>query len=155
MSEPWDRLPTFAVVQNGTLIGTVNFEVDPEKKSAMLGYAFGRIWWGQGLAIEAVRAAVTWAAQAFGLRRLWASTDTRNHRSRRLLENLGMQCEVIREGDHRGPEGDLVDEAVYGLEFLHPSFKRTQGEGMRPCDKADCWTTARSSVTQARAHGSR
>lgn len=115
MSEPWDRLPTFAVVLDGAVIGTVNFEVDPEKRFAMLGYAFGRPWWGRGLAIEAVRAAVAWAVPTFGLTRLWASTDARHHRSRRLLEKLGMQLEVVREGDHAGREGNLVDEVVYGL----------------------------------------
>ena len=46
LSEPWDRSPTFAVVLAQTVIGTVNFEVDGETQSAMLGYAFGRTWWG-------------------------------------------------------------------------------------------------------------
>jgi [ribosomal protein S5]-alanine N-acetyltransferase len=42
MSEPWERSPTFAVVLDGRLIGTVNFEVNREKAEAMLGYAIGR-----------------------------------------------------------------------------------------------------------------
>ncbi|MEM7434501.1 MAG: GNAT family N-acetyltransferase [Myxococcota bacterium] len=117
ISEPWDRSPTFAVVLDGTVVGTVNFEIDAEKKSAMLGYAFGRAWWGQGFAIEAVRAAVSWAVPTFSLRRLWASTDKRHRRSRRLLEELGMEPEVIRERDHVGREGDLVDEVVYGIDL--------------------------------------
>ena len=48
MSEPWARSPTFAVVLEGTLIGTVNFEVDADLRAAMLGYAIGRAWWGEG-----------------------------------------------------------------------------------------------------------
>lgn len=48
MSEPWDRSPTFAVVFDGTVVGTVNFELDAERRSAMLGYAIGRAWWGEG-----------------------------------------------------------------------------------------------------------
>ncbi len=64
MSEPWARSPTFAVVLEGALIGTVNFEVDADMRAAMLGYAIGRAWWGRGLAIEAARAAIAWAVDS-------------------------------------------------------------------------------------------
>src|SRR5436190_18537820 len=53
MTEPWERSPTFAVVLDGRLIGTVNFEVDPPARTARIGYAIGREWWGRGLATEA------------------------------------------------------------------------------------------------------
>ena len=115
MSEPWDRSPTFAVVLDGVLIGTVNFEVDPDTRAAMLGYAIGRAWWGRGIATEAARAAIAWAIETFGLARIWSSTDTRNARSRRVLEKLGMQQEALRVGDHIGRTGETVDEVVYGL----------------------------------------
>ena len=115
MSEPWARSPTFAVVLEGTLIGTVNFEVAADMRAAMLGYAIGRAWWGRGLAIEAARAAIAWAVDTFSLVRIWASTDARNVRSRRVLSKLGMQPEAVRVGDHIGRAGELVDEVVYGL----------------------------------------
>jgi ribosomal-protein-alanine N-acetyltransferase len=114
MSEPWDRSPTFAVVLQRKVIGTVNFEVDSETRSAMLGYAIGSAWWGQGLAAEAAQTATAWAIQAFGLVRIWASTDARNVRSRRVLEKLGMVREGVRAEDHVGRDGELVDEVVYG-----------------------------------------
>ena len=115
MSEPWEKSPTFAVVLHGTLIGTVNLEVATEKSTAMLGYAIGREWWGQGIATEAARAAMAWGIGAFALARIWASTDVRHHRSRRVLEKLGMECETLRVGDHVGRFGEAVDEVVYGL----------------------------------------
>jgi RimJ/RimL family protein N-acetyltransferase len=115
MSEPWERSPTFAIVLEGTLIGTVNFEVDADTRTAMLGYAIGRAWWGRGLATEAVRTAIAWAVDTFSLVRIWASTDVRHVRSRRVLEKLGMQREEVRVGDHIGRAGELVDEVVYGL----------------------------------------
>jgi [ribosomal protein S5]-alanine N-acetyltransferase len=115
MSEPWERSPTFAVVLDGTLIGTVNFEVETDTRTAMLGYAIGRRWWGRGIATEAARAAMAWAIDTFSLARLWASTDARHVRSRRVLEKLGMQQEALRAGDHVGREGEIVDEVVYGL----------------------------------------
>jgi Acetyltransferase (GNAT) domain len=51
--EDWQQSPTFAVALDGKLIGTVNLEVDRATRTAMLGYAIGRQWWGQGLATEA------------------------------------------------------------------------------------------------------
>jgi ribosomal-protein-alanine N-acetyltransferase len=122
MSEPWDRSPTFAVVLDGTLIGTVNFEVDADTRAAMLGYAIGRTWCGRGIATEAARAAMAWAIETFGLVRIWASTDTRHVRSRRVLEKLGMQREALRVGDHMGRAGEIVDEVVYGMN-LAPTQK--------------------------------
>jgi [ribosomal protein S5]-alanine N-acetyltransferase len=115
MSEPWERSPTFAVVLDGTVIGSVNFEVDADTRTAMLGYAIGRAWWGRGLATEAARAAIAWAIESFSLIRLWASTDARHIQSRRVLERLGMQQEVLRVDDHMGRDGEMVDEVVYGL----------------------------------------
>jgi RimJ/RimL family protein N-acetyltransferase len=116
MSESWDTSPVFAVVLAGTLIGTVNFDVDPPKRSAMLGYALGRHWWGCGFATEAARAAMAWAIEAYGLTRVWASTDVRHVRSRRVLEKLGMRREIVRLADHPGRDGAMVDEVVYGID---------------------------------------
>jgi len=118
MSEPWERSPTFAVVLNGRLIGTVNLEIDAKTRTAMLGYAIGRAWWGRGIATESARAVLAWGIEEFGLARMWASTDTRNVRSLRVLEKLGMQREALRVGDHAGRDGKLIDEVVYGLNII-------------------------------------
>jgi len=116
MSEPWERFPTFAVVFGGRLIGTVNFNVYPETRTAMLGYAIGRKWWGCGIATEAARAAITWAKPAFGLTRIWAATDARNVRSQRVLEKLGFKREELRVAVGIGRDGARTDEIVYGLD---------------------------------------
>jgi ribosomal-protein-alanine N-acetyltransferase len=115
MSEPWNRSPTFAIVLTWKVIGTVNLEVDAERRSAMLGYAIGRTWWGQGIATEAARAAMAWSIETFGLVRIRASTDARHVQSQRVLEKLGMQREGLRVEDHVGRDGKLIDEVVYGL----------------------------------------
>ena len=115
MSEPWDRSPTFAVVLDTTLIGTVNFEVHAEARAAMLGYAIGRAWWGLGITTEAAGAAMAWAVQTFGLARIWASTDARHLRSRRVMEKLGMQLETLRRAERLGRDGEVFDSVTYGL----------------------------------------
>ncbi|MBC8069478.1 MAG: GNAT family N-acetyltransferase [Deltaproteobacteria bacterium] len=115
MSEPWAQSPTFAVVLDGTVIGTVNFKVDAEAREAMIGYAIGRAWWGHGIATEAARAAMAWAVEAFDLARIWASTDAGNLRSVRVMEKLGMAREAVRVDDYVGRDGGLVDEVVYAV----------------------------------------
>ena len=125
MSEPWGRSPTFAVVLAGKMIGTVNLEVDAVARTAMLGYAIGRAWWGRGIATESARAAMAWGIVEFGLARIWASTDVRNARSQRVLEKLGMLREALRVGDHAGRGGELVDEIVYGLDLTDSSPRTT------------------------------
>jgi ribosomal-protein-alanine N-acetyltransferase len=114
--EPWERSPVFAVVFQGRLIGTVNLEYHAASRSAMLGYAIGSAWWGRGLGTEAARAVMDWGIRTFALQRIWASTDSRNVRSQRVMEKLGMRREAIRHGDHAGRDGELVDEVVYGLD---------------------------------------
>jgi ribosomal-protein-alanine N-acetyltransferase len=115
MSEPWERSPTFAVVLHDQVIGTVNFEIEAESRTAMIGYAIGRRWWGQGIALEAAQVATAWAVAEFGLQRVWASTDSQNVRSQRVLEKLGMQREAVRVADHVGRDGKMVDQVVYAL----------------------------------------
>jgi [ribosomal protein S5]-alanine N-acetyltransferase len=116
LSEPWDRSPTFAVVFEQRVIGTVNFEVDATTRTAMIGYAIGRAWWGRGIATEAACAGMAWAIEAFALVRVWASTELGHVRSQRVLEKLGMRRESVRLADHIGRDGKAVDEVVYGLD---------------------------------------
>jgi [ribosomal protein S5]-alanine N-acetyltransferase len=98
MTEPWDTLPTFAVVLERHVIGTVNLEIDPVTRVAMIGYAIARAHWGRGLATEAARAVLEWGFAEHDLVEMWASTDVANVRSRRVLEKLGM---TLQPGDTR------------------------------------------------------
>ena len=115
MRDPWESAPTYAVTLDGVVIGTVNLEIDAATRSAMIGYAIGRAWWGRGLATEAAGAVVAAAIDGLGLTRVWASTDADNHRSRRVLEKLGLVQEAVRVADHIGRDGVAVDEVVYAL----------------------------------------
>ena len=95
MTEPWDTLPTFAVVLDDHVIGTVNFTI--EGRRAMIGYALARAHWGRGFATEATRAAIAWLRREHAIDELWASTQRDNVRSRRVMEKLGM--ELTDDGD--------------------------------------------------------
>jgi RimJ/RimL family protein N-acetyltransferase len=101
MTEPWETLPTFAIVLDGRVIGTVNFEIDAANRVAMLGYAIARAHWGRGFALEAATAAVRWAFAEHELVEIWASTDADHVRSRRVLEKLGMTLDPSGTRDVR------------------------------------------------------
>jgi RimJ/RimL family protein N-acetyltransferase len=116
IAEPWDCSPTFAVVLDGRVIGTVNLEINADSRTAMLGYAIGRPWWGQGIAAEAARTVIEWGVTAFGLTRVWASTDVHHLRSQRVLEKLGMRRERVVLGHHLGRDGEVIDEVVYEID---------------------------------------
>lgn len=94
MTEPWETLPTFAVVTGDHVIGTVNLEIDPPSRTAMLGYALARAHWGKGLATEAATAVVQWGFAAHDLVEIWASTQPANIGSRRVMEKLGMRLDI-------------------------------------------------------------
>ncbi len=91
IEEPWDELPTFAVVLDGRVIGTVNLEIDAASRTAMLGYAISRACWGRGIATEAARAVLDWAIAEHQLLEVWASTAVANVRSQRVMQKLGMR----------------------------------------------------------------
>lgn len=90
ITEPWHELPTFAVVVDDHVIGTVNLEIDHAARRAMLGYAIARAHWGRGIATEGATAACEWAFAAHDLAEIWASTQVANVRSQRVMAKLGM-----------------------------------------------------------------
>jgi ribosomal-protein-alanine N-acetyltransferase len=114
MSEPWEQFATFAVVLDGHVIGTVNLDANVATGTAMLGYAIGRAYWGRGIAPEAAGAVLRWAFETRELARVWASTDARHARSRRVLEPLGMRHEATLRAHSVARDG-RADEVVYGL----------------------------------------
>jgi RimJ/RimL family protein N-acetyltransferase len=114
IAEPWDAFPTFAVVLEGAVIGTVNLDIDRAHDIAMLGFAIGRAHWGKGIGSEAVRAVIAWGFEAPDLAKIWATTDARNARSQRLLERLGMQLEGRLRSHERARDG-RTDKLCYGL----------------------------------------
>ena len=56
--------------------------------------------WGRGLALEAARAAATWAFETLHATRIVAATDPPNTASVKVLERLGMRFE--RQGRLQG-----------------------------------------------------
>jgi ribosomal-protein-alanine N-acetyltransferase len=77
------------------VIGTCTLcRLDAISKRAEIGFALGRVHWGQGYMSEALEALLGLAFDEMQLRRIEADVDPRNEASIRLLERLGF----VREG---------------------------------------------------------
>ena len=87
------------------MIGTCGFtSFSYDHNSGELGYVLNRNYWGQGLAVEAVRAVMEVGFLTLNLHRIEARFMQGNERSRRVMEKSGM----IFEGYQR--------EAMYILD---------------------------------------
>lgn len=94
---------------------------------AMVGYTLSEAYVGHGYAIEAVHAMLQHAFGVWGLHRVAADTDPRNHRSIRLLERLGFRREghmisCYQEGDQ------WLDSMIYGM-LAHEWRNRNPAHG--------------------------
>ncbi|MGN6516078.1 MAG: GNAT family N-acetyltransferase [Rhizomicrobium sp.] len=100
-----------ALMPEGVAIGSCDLsEIDRHHGRAELGFLFSRAWWGNGYALEALKAVTTHATEEMGLQRLWARFHAGNAASQRLLERLGFSREgtlrghVVRDGLRRDCE---------------------------------------------------
>jgi len=79
---------------SGLLVGLVEVTVQKDKK-AMLAYLFAPSVWGKGYAAEVCAGVLANVGQRAGVSTFEATVDTRNLRSRKLLERL--QFKFIEE----------------------------------------------------------
>ncbi len=97
------------------LIGNYGIRLDKAgAHQADIGYEFSPEHWGKGYATEAAQAMVHYGFSTLGLHRIWSWCIADNHRSRRVLEKLGMQLEGrYRENEHF--KGHWWDTLVFGI----------------------------------------
>ena len=99
----------------GQAVGNVgNGVADRDQGQASVGWLLGCQYRGQGLATEAVRALVTFGFESMGLHRIYARTGSRNTRSWRLMERIGMRREAHLRKSHK-VKGEWDDEFIYAI----------------------------------------
>ena len=82
--------------------------------SADFGYVLNRRYWRRGIATEAARAVVAWVSTLEPVYRLWATCDTENLASVRVLEKAGLtregilRCWAIRPNISQQPRDAFV-----------------------------------------------
>lgn len=111
--ESWETDPTWAIVLNKKLIGGI-WLMGIQHEIGELGYELSRGHWGKGLMVEAARAVITWGFESRGLAKIHASTDSRNTRSERVLQKVGMGREGLFRSHFRAREG-RSDSVHYGI----------------------------------------
>lgn len=77
-------------------IGTIACRV--EGTMADFGYVLNRAYWQQGYATEAAKAVVSWVMSLPEIDRVWATCDTENVASARVLAKAGLLCEKTLRG---------------------------------------------------------
>ena len=75
-------------LKDGTLIGFVGLGGDPVNTA----YAFGRRYWGNGYATEAMKAFLPEVSAIFALEEITAGAFMDNPASQKVLENVGFEC---------------------------------------------------------------
>ena len=96
-------------------LGVVSYEA-PFTPAVEVAWRLAHLYWGQGYATEAARAAIGYGFDELGLREIVALTVPANQRSRRVMERLGMTRLPEDDFDHPGvPEGPLKRCVLYRL----------------------------------------
>jgi RimJ/RimL family protein N-acetyltransferase len=95
------------------VIGTIRlWIVDRQNSIADFGFVFNRRYWNQGYGSEAASALVRAAFEALSLHRVWATCDTRNVGSWRVLEKAGLRREAVFRRD-LFQKGEWRDSFLY------------------------------------------
>lgn len=99
--DPWLHFEFAVTVRgSGRLIGGAGIRAADECfRAADMGYCLRRDAWGLGLGTEAARGLIGFGFERLGLHRIWATCDTGNARSARVLEKAGMALEGTMRDD--------------------------------------------------------
>jgi len=100
--------------ESGTLCGGVGLRIEPDHRSAELGYWIGVAHWGKGYATEAAMAVVKYGFETLQLHRIFASHFANNSASARVLRKIGMRHEG-RQRSHILKWGEFLDLEMYGM----------------------------------------
>ena len=109
---PW----ALTLKSSGRVIGLFGYHNwDRYHRRADIGYDLARDQWGQGLATEALTAAIRFGFAEMLLNRIEAQTIADNASSTRLLGRLGFAREGTRRRYSWEEDGTFHDGAIYGL----------------------------------------
>ena len=113
----------WVIKQENTCLGRIEASVQLKSKTSSIAYLLSPDYWGQGFALEAVRALLNHLEQQ-GIIEVSAWVDSRNLASLKLLERLNfVKHEFLPAADHF--KGGVSDEWVYRLNLPGSSASQT------------------------------
>lgn len=84
----------FAVILNGEMVGTGELNIeDTVNRVGEISYIVNPNFWGRGIASEVARLLIDYGFKEHQLHRIYATCDTRNIASAKVLEKVGMTKE--------------------------------------------------------------
>jgi RimJ/RimL family protein N-acetyltransferase len=86
--------------------GLIRGSAGPIDGKAEIGWRLASDCWGHGYASEAARASLAWAFDNLADPAVWAITSVDNHRSRAVMERIGMEYVAGGDFDHPGVPED-------------------------------------------------
>jgi len=104
-----------ALRDTGKVIGTIGFMwIQPENRSAEVGYSLSRTYWNRGYMSEALRAIVEFGFMKLNLNRIEAQHECDNPASGHVMAHAGMKHEgTLRQRLYN--KGRFVDVDVYAI----------------------------------------
>lgn len=92
----------------------------PVKGKVEIGWRLAFDAWGKGYVTEAAKACIKWAVEKFPDEEIWAITSENNHRSRAVMERLGMKYLPEMDFDHPevDPQSNLLRHVTYCTENM-------------------------------------
>ncbi|GIN18498.1 N-acetyltransferase [Shouchella clausii] len=96
------------------VVGAAELVIDSANSSGAIGYIVHPDYWGQGVATEAATCLKDDGFNRLKLHRIWATCDSRNIASAKVLKKVGMQQEG-RLRDHLRLSDGWRDSFVFGL----------------------------------------
>lgn len=109
----------YAVVLEEKVIGKIYFS-DKGYGSYEIGYTFNKAYQGNGYASESIKGMMKYAFSTLGVRRIFAEIDTRNSKSIKLVERVGMR----KEAEHRELFPRKGENDVYNDFFVYAILKK-------------------------------
>ena len=85
-----------------------------------IGYTFNRDYQGKGYACESIIGMMKYAFSSLGVRRIFAEIDTRNEKSIKLVERVGMR----KEAEHKELFPRKGETEVYNDFFVYAILKK-------------------------------
>lgn len=99
----------------GSVIGNISVvKLNEAAEAADMGYCMSRVYWGQGLMPEALRAVMAFLFDTIGLNRIAACHDVNNPKSGRVMDKAGMRQESILRATGKNNQG-ICDEVWHAM----------------------------------------